>query len=131
MRDQLLELLKEIVTISYKVSTELPFSDSGQALYLKNPKRIYVDNPTTTTEQFIPVLNGVDVDTEVLTIRVYFCNDSKQLPNDYYTTIDNIRKLKSSIVGDYFKRNCTIGTDYENDLTITTIDFILTSIYKE
>lgn len=131
MRDQLLTLLKAIDTISYKVSDELPFSNSGTALYLKNPKRIYVDNPTTNVEELIPVLNGINIEGEVLTIRIYFSNDSKQLPKDYQSTVNQIRALKDTIVGDYFKRNVSMSIDYENDLIITTIDIVLTSIYKE
>lgn len=131
MRDQLLALLKDIVTVSYKVSDELPFSNSDTALYLKNPKRIYVDNPTTTTEVFLPVLNGINIDAEVLTIRVYFANDAKQLPTDYRSVVSQVRELKDKIVGDYFKRDCQMSIDYANDVIINTFDFVLTSIYKE
>lgn len=131
MREQFLELLKTIQTISYKISEELPFSNSGTPLYSKNPRRIYVDTPTNSIEVFMQILNGVNIDSDVLTIRVYFANDAKQLPTDYQSTVDQIKKLKDSVIGDFIKRQCTYSLEFENDMIINRFEFNFTSIYKE
>lgn len=123
MRDQILELIKSIVTVSYKVTEELPYSNSGNPLYLKNPKVIYVDNPSVTVEQTIPVLNGMDIESEIQTVRVYLSNDAKTQPKDYLQLITNIRNVKYNVAGDFYKKECIMNTSLENDMNITTFEF--------
>lgn len=123
MREQFLELIRKLDIISYKVSNELPFSNSNIPMYLKNTKYIYVDNAVSTIETLIPVLNGINIEADIQTIRIYLSNDAKQTPPDYSTTVSLIRNLKDSITGNYFKRDCATETVYENDIALTTFEF--------
>ena len=129
MRDEIKDYLKTIKFQTYTVSDELPFSNSGTVLYLKNPKRIYVDTDQVSNEVFIPVINGVNVDAEVTTVRVYFSNDSKQLPKDYQQTISMIKASKD-LFTEYFRRVVDINTEHEGDLLVTTIEFRFTQLLQ-
>lgn len=128
MREQFIELLKKLDIVSYKTSEELPFSNSGIPMYLKNMKCIYVDNKITTTETLMPILSGVNVEVDIDTIRIYLSNDAKKLPPDYSTLQSLIRDLKEKITGNYYKRECVVELSYENDIALTTFEFKLYKI---
>lgn len=123
MREEFIELLKKLDIVSYKVSEELPFSNSNIPMYIKNVKYIYVDNVISTIETLIPIMSGLNVEVDIQTIRIYLSNDAKKLPPDYSILISLIRDLKEDITGDYYKRDCIIENNYENDITITTFEF--------
>lgn len=123
MREEFIELLKKLDIVSYKVSEELPFSNSGIPMYLKNVKYIYVDNEINTIETLIPIMTGMNVENSVDTIRIYLSNDAKKLPPDYSTAISLIRNIKESITGNYYKRDVVTETNYENDVITTTFEF--------
>lgn len=123
MREEFLELLKKLDIVSYKVSEELPFSNSNMPMYIKNQKYIYVDNDISTIETLIPIMSGVNVEVDIQTIRIYLSNDAKKLPPDYATLVSLIKNTKEDITGNYYKRECSIVNNYENDVTITTFEF--------
>ena len=123
MREEFIELLKKLDIVSYKVSEELPFSNSNIPMYIKNVKYIYVDNDISTIETLIPIMSGVNVEVDIQTIRIYLSNDAKKLPPDYSSTVSLIRDTKESITGNYYKRECVIETSFENDISLTTFEF--------
>jgi hypothetical protein len=129
MRTLLLDYIKALKLKQYQVATEYPFSNSGTVLYLKNPKKIYVDNPQIAVENFAPVFSGT-IDNEVHTIRVYFVNDAKQLPTEYAELIQSFRTAKDALEIDpsFFRRTCSITTEYENDLLVTTVEYQFTKL---
>ena len=132
IRSDLLLLIKDLKTVSYKISEELPFSTSGNPLYLKNPKKIYVDNDTSTVDVLIPIMKGFNIDIEVKTVRIFFANDAKQIPPDYYQLVKDLRNIKNLVTNDnYFKRDCVVDVSYENDIMLTTIELKFTKIYQE
>jgi len=131
MRQQLLDLIKDAKTISYRVSNELPYQASGTPLYLKNPKTLYVDQEQNTIETMVEVLNQVNIYNKVISIRVYFANDAKQEPRDRMDLMLALTQIKDQIPGDYHKREIIISNNYENDMDLTTIEYRFNTIYKE
>lgn len=123
MREEFIELLKKLDIVSYKVSEELPFSNSNIPMYIKNVKYIYVDNEISTIETLIPIMSGVNVEVDIQTIRIYLSNDAKKLPPDYNTLVSLIKNTKEDITGNYYKRDCVIENNYENDISVTTFEF--------
>lgn len=77
MRTELLAYLTANLNGTIKVSQELPFSDSGTPLYIKNARKIYLAEPEITTTQLLPVLNGPDISEKQFTIRGYLTVDAK------------------------------------------------------
>lgn len=124
MRKSLLDYIKGLNLLSYKETSELPFTNSDTPLYIKNPKRIYVDEPQTSIEEFIRILSGNSIDNEITTIRVYFSNDAKNIPKDYSQTVSQIRMFKNEYSrSDYYQSEVSVETSYENDLSVTQIEF--------
>jgi len=124
MRELILAYLKTLTLKGFTVTDELPFSNAGVELYLKNQKRIYVDIESTQIVAFIPVISGNDIDQEITTVKAYFTSDAKQLTPDYSKTVSLIRSAKDNVViqGRVIKEVVS-NTDYTNDLLLTTIEF--------
>jgi len=128
MRSDILAYIKGLKLKNFSTSDELPFS-SGTELYLKNPKRIYVDVEQVEITAFIPLLNSPDVDQSVHTVKVYFAIDAKQLPADYAQVVSLIRLAKDSITVPHgLGKDAKSTTDYVNDMLVTMIEFTFTKL---
>jgi hypothetical protein len=129
MRDLILSYLGSAAFNSFIVSTELPFSQSGTELYLKNVKRIYVDEEQIETTPFIAVFNGCDINQETTLLNVYFATDAKNLVEDYSDAVDIITAAKDiEVNGVYTNRISNVQTQYKNDLLITTVELSFTKL---
>lgn len=129
MRTEILDYLKALKLKNFNVSDELPFSNSGTAMYLKNLKRIYADIEQVTGEPFILLFGEYNVDSEVHSVRLYFSTDAKQLPSDYSQTVSDIRLAKNVTTEEkFFRREVTSSTTFENDLMITEFEFRFTKL---
>ena len=123
MRTELLDYIKARKFTNFTATEELPFNNSGMEMYIKNPKRIYVDADQTAREVFLPVLNS-NIDAEVTTVRVFFSNDSKKLPNDYNTVTDFLLSAKNLINSpEHFRREVDMTTEQIQDLIVTTVEY--------
>ena len=128
MRTEILNYIKGLKLKNLNVSDELPFSNSGVELYLKNPKRIYVDLENITNEPLIQTFDYA-IDSEVHTVKVYFTTDAKQLLSDYASVISSIRAGKDVATDlKYHKREVSNGISYENDMIVTEIEFRFTKL---
>ena len=124
MRQAIYDHIDSLTLGSFNLSTELPWTSSGTALYLKNLKRIYVDVDQITEELSIAALNGLIINDETTTVRVFFACDAKQLPSNYETIVSGIRTGKStaSITG-VSRRECDVSTSFEEDIVVTEFEF--------
>lgn len=123
MRSIVLDYLDSNKVTGFTVSDMLPFNTSGQPLYLNNFKTVYVDQPQTSQEPLIDVLNGAGVVNETTTISVYVTTDAKQLPANYATLVSAIKgtRLDSAITG-ATQRTTTVSTEYSADALVTRFD---------
>lgn len=129
MRQSVLDHINTVNLGSFSLSAELPFSGSNQALYLKNFKKIYVDNPQTVLVPVISLLNDKAIETQTTTIRIYFTTDAKQLPANYQTVVDHIKQSRNLVLpGNVVRRDCVISTDYQADSMITELELIYIQI---
>lgn len=129
MRQELLDYIGDQNLGSFILSQELPFTSSGTPLYVKNPKRIYVDRTQYTTEPIVLTLDGLNVSNEIASVRVYFSADAKQLPPSYDDALTSLRAGKDAqnITG-YQRRECLVNTTFEEDLMITELEFRFTKL---
>jgi hypothetical protein len=124
MRTELLDYIGTLDLGGYALSGEVPWTESGTPLYLKNPKRIYVDLDQYQQSPFIQTLNGQTISNEIGTVRVYFSNDAKQLPPNYETLVSELRLGKDlTTIQGVNRRECDVSTEFENDLLITELEF--------
>ena len=129
MRAEVLAYLATLDLGSYRLAQELPFSNSGISLPVKNVKRVYVDRPQVTAEPFIRVLGGRNVDNEIQTVRVTFANDSKNQPPDYEVVVQKIKGAKEqAALPEHYERVARVETEFEGDLQVTTIELEFTKL---
>lgn len=83
----------------FSVSQELPWSQNGDPLYLKNRKKVYVDNEYYEQTTLIPVFNGSDVVDNDYVCEAYLSCDAKNPPSQLDQAITNILTAKNSLVG--------------------------------
>jgi hypothetical protein len=107
MRQEILNHLEAKDFAGFQLSKELPFTGSDQPLYIKNFKRIYVDNTQISIEPVVQILNGRNIESETTSVSVYFTTDAKTLPVNYSDLVAYIREARwVEIVGNYTSRTC-------------------------
>jgi hypothetical protein len=129
MRSAVVDNIKSAVLSGLSVAQELPYDESGTPLYVKNPKRIYVDRETTEITPLILVLNGVNISNETTSVSVFFTTDAKNPPPNYETNLSTIKGLINTIDFDGANnRNAIVNQRYEDDLLVTQVEFRFTRI---
>ena len=119
MRTEIITYIQGLNLGTFSVSTELPYTDSGQALYIKNPKRIYVDEEQIEAE---PILNSSNVINEQESVTIYFSCDSKLLPANYDTLVTDLKAARNiDTVTNVFRRELDVSTGYDGDLLVTEL----------
>ena len=129
MREDILSYIKTLSLGSFTVSDELPRDDSGMALYLKNPKKLYVDIGQVEATPLIQTLSGFDVHTESTTVSVYFTADAKTIPANYSSLTQSLKLGKDIQQAKGFNnRSVDVQTEYDADMLITRIDYTFSKI---
>ena len=129
MRQAIYDHIDSLTLGSFNLTNELPWSSAGTALYLKNPKRIYVDVDQITQDLSIAALNGLIINNEQTVIRVFFTCDAKQLPSNYETIVSNIRAGRNTTdITGVIRRECDVSTSFVEDMLVTEFEFRFTNI---
>lgn len=129
MRQEILDYISSLSLGTFMLSQELPWTDSGVELYLKNPKKIYVDVTRYTTEPLLATLDGNLINSDVQSIGIFFSADAKQLPANYDTMVSDLRQAKDIVITDgTFRRECDVSTSFENDLIVTQLEYRFTKL---
>lgn len=129
MREDVIDYIKTLSLGTFTLSEELPRDDSGVALYIKNPKTLYVDADQMAQEPIVQALDGFDVHNEATTVSVYFTADAKTLPANY-TSLVNSLKLGRDVLptGGFNNRTVEVQSEYEADLLSTRIDYTFSKL---
>ena len=129
MRTEILDYINTLNLGSFLISQELPWEESGTALYLKNLKKIYVDAPQYQNETLIAALNGLNINNETSVVRILFACDAKQTPANYDTLVTDLKSAKDiTTIEGVRSRQCDVSTDIENDALVTTLEIRFTKI---
>lgn len=123
MRQAVIDYLQGENLGSFTIANEVPWTESGVELYLKNLKKIYVDVDAFTAEPVITTFSGLNLNNETTVVRVYFANDAKQIPSNYDEVVGLIKAAKeiSSAEG-FTRREAEVSTSYESDRLVTEIE---------
>lgn len=115
MRSTLLtQITTNLTGSSVKVSSELPFENSGIPLYTKNKKLFYLDEENIETVTLYKTVDGTQIDQTQTTIEGYLCVDAKNPLTDIGTIISNLISAKSSIANTV-EADCEYSTEIEGD----------------
>jgi hypothetical protein len=130
MRAEILDYINTLSLGGFLLSQEYPWIDSGTTtLYIKNPKKIYVDAIEYSNEPFIQTLNSVNINNETSTVRIYFACDAKQIPSNYDTLVSDIKAAKDiTTIDGIQRRQVDVTTAMESDLLVTTVELRFTKL---
>jgi len=129
MRDEIRTYIGTLNLGGFLLSQEVPWSENGNPLYLKNPKRIYVDVDQIDTEPFIQTLGAVTISNQVNVVRLIFSTDAKQVPSNYGDIVESLRKGKDiSTIKGVNRRECSVSTSFENDMLVTELEYRFTKL---
>lgn len=130
MRQDIIDYINTLSLGSIILSQELPWTDSGTPLYQKNIKRIYVDVTRYNTEPLIQTLDGININSDISSVGLYFSADAKQLPSNYDSVVEDLRQAKDITLSTQgnFRRECDVTTEFQNDLLITQLEYRFTKL---
>lgn len=129
MRQEVLDYIKGINLGSYTVSDEISRDESGTPLYLRNPKRIYVNVDQFNETPLISALDGFNLHTFTTSVSIIFSSDAKQLPQNYTSLVGSLIGAKDiNTTEGYNSREAVVSTFTENDLLVTQIEYSFTKI---
>jgi hypothetical protein len=126
MRAQLLSYLTTATsTATIKVVSELPWNTAGEPLYLKNMKKMYLDQEQRTQSTLIPTLTGDDIYQNDLTVTGYFAVDAKNAPTGLDAAITTILSARDKTGVNNFGSEVDYTTDIQDDVIIYTVEYRL------
>jgi hypothetical protein len=119
MRAQLLTYLTAQLTGSVKTSQELPWSEGTNPLYLKNARRVYLDEPYTEQDTLFPTLGSLQINQRVTVVRWYLTMDAKQRNTDLDSALTILGSAKdiTTITG-VFTRLFDYTVSIDNDRVV-------------
>ena len=129
MRNSTINSIKGLGLTGYTVAKELPFSDGGAEMYLRNPKTVYIDRPNRETTALLRTLDSLNISETVESISAYFTIDAKNPPANYDSTITSLVSVKDLIeLAGANSREAFVTTEYVGDLLVTEVEYRLTKI---
>jgi hypothetical protein len=82
MRTELLTYLTAQLTGSILTSQELPWQEGTNPLYIKNPRRVYLDEPYTEQDTLFPTLGSLQINARITVVRWFLSVDAKNRNTD-------------------------------------------------
>lgn len=130
MRDQLLTAITTAISTltQFAVSQELPWSQNGTQLYLKNLRRVYVDLARVEQSSLIPTLDGVDVMQDDFITSVYLAVDAKNPPSQLEQAVSAILDAQSNTGLVNFGMESDYTTEILDDVLIYTFEYRMNTI---
>lgn len=126
MRSQLLSYLTTATsTATIKVVSELPWNTAGEPLYLKNMKKMYLDQEQRTQTTLIPTVNDGDVYQDDLVVRGYFAVDAKNQPQGLDSALAVILGARNLTGVDNFGNEADYSTEITDDVITYTVEWRL------
>lgn len=130
MRTQLLTYLTANLTGTIKPSQELPFQEGNNALYLRNMRRVYLDEPNTAVERLYGTLDANShINQKITTVRGYLAVDAKNRNADLdqaLTTLDSAKDVTT--ITNAHRKEFDYTTIIEDDKLIYEMEYRFYSI---
>ena len=111
----------------YKVSSELTFTVSGDALYVKNTKTVYLDEQEDSKVQLYRTLDQGEVYQTETFLQVYLSTDAKNQTSDIDSVVNAILDAKSAITGTQINES-SYESDIEDDTITYTFEYNITKL---
>jgi hypothetical protein len=123
VRQEVLAYINGLALGTFTVTSDLPYDASGNALYLSNVKKIYVDEEQITSEPLVQGMDGTHINNQTTSVSIYFTADAKQLPANYDTIVSGLRGAKDiTSVSGVNRREIEESSDFQGDLIVKTLE---------
>lgn len=123
MRQEVIDYLQSQNLGTYIVSSELPYSEAGTPLYIKNLKKVYIDVDEFIVDPIVTTLSGLNVSNETTVVRIYLANDAKTIPGNYEDVVRAIKSAKNvNTTEGYSRREVDVTTSFDADRLVTEIE---------
>lgn len=125
MRTQLLSYLTANLTGTIKPSQELPFEQGGTANYLRNMRRVYLDEPYTEQDALINTLDEADeVNQKITYVRGYLAVDAKNRNADLDAALSIMSQaLRQADITDSFRKEFDYTTAIDDDRVVYEFEY--------
>jgi len=119
MRTELLTYLTANLTGTIKTSQELPFQEGTNPLYMKNARRVYLDEPYTEQDTLLPTLGSLQINQRITIVRWFLSVDAKNRNTDLDSALTILGSAKdiTTITG-VFTRLFDYTVSIDNDRVI-------------
>ena len=119
MRTELLTYLTAQLTDTIKTSQELPFQEGTNPLYMKNARRVYLDEPYTEQDTLFPTLGTLQINQRTTIVRWFLTVDAKNRNTDLDSALTILGSAKdiTTITG-VFTRLFDYTVTIDNDRVI-------------
>ena len=123
MRQEVIDYINTLPLGGYLLSEENPWSDNDVPLYIKNLKKIYVDDAEFVSEPLISTLGTLHINEETTSVRIYLANDAKTVPSNYQELITDLKAVKNiTTIDGVAKREVDVQINYQNDVMVTELE---------
>ena len=125
MRTELLAYLTANLTATIKPSSELPFQEGNNALYLKNMRRVYLDEPNTEVSRLYGTLDAnYHINEKITYVRAYLCVDAKNRNSDLDTALTTMDSAKDvTTITTAHRKEFDYITNIEDDKLIYEFEY--------
>jgi hypothetical protein len=129
MRQAIIDGISALTLGTFAVSSELPWTASGQPLYEKNFKVFYVSEPNSVESNLFNTLDAGIFARKVTTINAYVYIDAKLKPSNYDNLVTGVRNVKDTTeITGVVSRECDITTSFLADAMLTEFEFRFTEM---
>jgi hypothetical protein len=127
MRQAIIDGINSLALGSFAVSSELPWTASGQPLYEKNFRVFYVGEPQSTETTLFNTLDAGVFAKKETSVQVYVQVDAKQKPSNYDSLVTGVRTVKNTTdITGVVSRECDITSSFQADSLLTEFVFRFT-----
>ncbi len=111
----------------FKISDELPFTASGEPLYVKNKKTVYIDDESESKIQLYRTLDQGEVYQTETTVQAFLSLDAKNQPSEIDDVVSAILSAKSAISNTQVNESEVVSV-IEDDVLTYTFEFNITNL---
>lgn len=123
MRQALLNYLTSALTGTIKTSNELPFEQGGSALYIKNMRKVYLDEPEVEQTELIATFDE-DVNQNITTVRGYLAVDAKNRNTDLDSALLTLALARTQAdISSSFRKEFDYTTTIDDDRIIYEFEY--------
>jgi|TARA_R110000868_G_scaffold305702_1_gene566722 hypothetical protein len=124
MRQQLLDYLKTNLTGTIKVSEEQPYNEKGVDLFIKNPRRVYLEEPFVESSVILNTLDQTNVVSERIThVLGHLAVDAKNRNTDLDAALIILANAKNAITSNSFRKEFGYTVSINNDIIVYTLEY--------